>query len=220
MQSLQPISDKNQMSFIQTHGLLILLLLNIFLFAGGFYLSYQLGYKTGLDQTQRFDQALLIHLVKIDQSIQKVTDELKQNHQSSKQYLETIVKQLNAMQSTLASIQDQTNPKQLQTMIMQTSQALITKQFNEIKSKTSTASHKHKKAKHRHHHYARLPFRVLGIDIWNGETEATVSYLGDNTLLSKGDSLSGWTLVNLAFDPGHAVFRSNHGQTVTVRLLA
>ena len=63
-----------------------------------------------------------------------------------------------------------------------------------------------------------LPFRVAGIDIWNGVIKVTVKLGDELNLLSINDSIAGWTLQNVATEPAIAVFKNKQNQFVKVDL--
>lgn len=64
-----------------------------------------------------------------------------------------------------------------------------------------------------------LPFKVVGIDFWNGLPKVTVSIQGDYALMMNGQKRSGWTVVSIQTDPHRQViFENIRHQKVRVML--
>lgn len=66
---------------------------------------------------------------------------------------------------------------------------------------------------------SKLPFRLVGIDLWNGLAKASIRSNGNTAPpMMVGDSKDGWTLTHLQFSPALARFENAKKQQIEVRL--
>lgn len=61
-----------------------------------------------------------------------------------------------------------------------------------------------------------LPFRVVGIDIWNGIPKITVKMRNDHSLMAVNDSIAGWTVTSISADEAFTILKNKNGQFVKV----
>lgn len=115
--------------------------------------------------------------------------------------------QLDAMKDALQHIQAQTAP------------AAMLSTFKHVQLSRKSATHpsskkigtltRKKSLTHSVHH---LPFRLLTIDSWNGECLVMVNHHGHIDLLSQGDMLAGWKVVDIDFDAGKVTFQKGRNK--------
>ena len=66
---------------------------------------------------------------------------------------------------------------------------------------------------------SKLPFEVIGIDLWNGQAKASIrSHHQVAPPMMVGDRKDGWTLTHLQFSPAFARFDNQAKQQIEVRL--
>ncbi len=62
------------------------------------------------------------------------------------------------------------------------------------------------------HSSIAMPFRIISIDIWNGQPMATIQLGREPALMAEGDSRAGWTLVQINFEASEVVFKNRNQQ--------
>lgn len=63
---------------------------------------------------------------------------------------------------------------------------------------------------------SHLPFKVLGIDYWNGEPKVTISISGQNDLAGQGESRDGWLITAIDANAHTVIFQNTQKQLVKV----
>lgn len=63
-----------------------------------------------------------------------------------------------------------------------------------------------------------LPFKILSIDVWNGQVYAAISLDNKQHLLTVGDSQVGWKVQALQYSPPEAVFENAKHQLIKIEL--
>jgi hypothetical protein len=129
--------------------------------------------------------------------------------------------EIKAMHRELRLIQDAITGLRQDTNNMPT-QALLAKENQKLLDKLNTVHTLLTQVKKRpgfgHKLPIRLPFRVLGIDIWNGQSMAEVEIGSEFALMAVNDTRAGWTLVRIDFDNAQVVFKNSEHHYLNIKL--
>ncbi len=158
-------------------------------------------------------QQLSQQLNSIETHLNNLSTQINKSKTVNPVTVEALSQQLNAIQQGLTNLNQQNNFKNLQTTLENSQQAMVEKlqslqkNLQQLKQRLSPQVYLP---------LSTLPFKVISIDIWNGEPEATIMIDGNATLMAKSDTYAGWTLTDISFDPACAIFLNNHHQLVKV----
>jgi hypothetical protein len=124
--------------------------------------------------------------------------------------------QLDTMKTDLHQLQIQTAPAALALFIQKETKRSLTSNPHQRKN---SKQKQHVKTQHARDVRANtLPFHVCTIDLWNGEPMLMVNHENHTDLLSKHDTLAGWTVINIAFDSGKVLFKNRQGRLLKLTL--
>ncbi len=115
--------------------------------------------------------------------------------------------QLEKMKDSLNQVQIQTSSNHLLSVYKQAQSTLMNSANTHSKIQL-------KKLKQKSVVKVRLPFQVLNIDSWNGEPMVMIHHQDHTDLLSKYDTLAGWTVVEINFDAGWVRFKNRRDEMV------
>jgi len=120
-------------------------------------------------------------------------------------------RELQAIRSSLNVLSADTQSQEIKSLIVNenkqiSDQLLAIKTQLKAKTKKSVINHR----------YARLPFKVIGADIWNDEIQATIFDHGQYYLIAKGDTYSGWNLMDISYADHKVVFKNHLGNIAQI----
>ena len=120
--------------------------------------------------------------------------------------------QLDTIKTEFHQLQAHTTPEALAFVIQQENQKLLSSNQHRFEN----TKQKHRVNMQHSHHTSdpKLPFQILNIDMWNGEPLLMINHQGHTDLLSKQDTLAGWTVIDIHFDSGKVTFRNRQGRLV------
>lgn len=161
------------------------------------------------------DKVVLNTLQQIEVSLQQANGMVNQTSQIQSSTMKDMESQLHNIQAELTELSTSSSNNEIQ--------QLITRENKEIADQLVVLSNQVKQLKQenkikRFLSPSALPFKIISVDVWNGETQVTVKLNGTTELMAKGDIRSGWGLVDLGFSPARAIFKNSKGQLVEITL--
>lgn len=164
-----------------------------------------------LAQISGNQKATLTQLNQMQANLNHLSVAIK-NNDLNKEDLTILSKQLTAIEASILHLNPQTSNETLKTLIADENTKLV----NQFLKKQKRAQ-KHKNSRNTFS-LSKLPFNVASIDIWNGQSMATISMGSETTLMGEGDSRSGWTLLAINFDESSAIFKNKYNQLIKLSI--
>lgn len=129
--------------------------------------------------------------------------------------IQALNQQLATIQNNIDTLNKQTDKTRIQQTLAEENQKLIEK-LNSIQNRLDLlkkVSQSNKKLSSK-----MLPFRIMGIDIWNGQPMATVHIGNDSDLMAISETRAGWTLIDIDFSASQVIFKSPQNEYLRIKV--
>lgn len=152
----------------------------------------------------------------IQKDLTAVTKQFQVSHSLTSQKIDAIERRFLGIEQSMKMLTTQTDITQLKILIEEKNQNIMN-QLRDLQHGTKPMK-RQAAVPDIYLSPKVLPFKILTVDIWNGEPQVTIMVKGKVTLMGKQDTYLGWTLKNISFNPALAVFSNAREQRVKVVL--
>jgi DNA repair exonuclease SbcCD ATPase subunit len=184
----------------------------------GIFLALHSQTSAQLSRQKQEELTQVSHRVaKLEQASMRQPSQLTQLQVTTNEQLAKLTRQLHTLQVALIKHDEQAAEQEQRVNTFGSSLQELSTHVNQVQSQVKNLGRQMKNQAEPHYlSSSLLPFRVVGIDIWNGSSKVTVKLHDELNLMAVNDSLAGWTLINVSVEPAVAIFKSRHGQFVKV----
>lgn len=170
--------------------------------------------KRGTQFNQNVEHKLNERVNKFENDIKAKLEQLRSEKINDDQNISQINQKLSNLQNAINNFPKQDNAELSQEVSNLTiSNKRISSNLNVLQTKVKKLETNIKPI---YVSQSALPFRVIGIDIWNGIPKLTVKMRNDHSLMAVNDNIAGWTVTSISPDEAFTILKNKNGQFVKV----
>lgn len=160
-----------------------------------------------LDQKQTLEQ-----LARIENHLTQLNAHTDKANVSSEE-TQLVKQQLAAIQHSIEILQGDTHEGNIQKAIAKENQ-VIYQRLDKMQNLLARLKQHSQPVNSSH----TIPFRIISIDIWNGQPMAIIQLGRELALMAEGDSRAGWVLIQINFETAEITFKDSNLQYRRVKV--